>query len=92
VGVNLGGFYIGMAHQFLHHPDIDAVLKQAGGKRRTTGMTAYGFGDTGSVYRHLHRLLQAGFKHMVPAQGIASGIMAKTLCREDILPSQFPCR
>ena len=38
MGVDLGGFNIGMAHQFLDHPDIHAVFQHVGGKRMTKRM------------------------------------------------------
>ncbi|MDX2453427.1 hypothetical protein [Desulfosarcina sp.] len=34
MGVDLSGFHIRMAHQFLDDPDIDAIFEQVGGVSR----------------------------------------------------------
>jgi hypothetical protein len=89
MGVDLGGFNIGMAHQFLDHPDIDPVFQHVSGERMPKRVAAYGFSDTGPIYRHLYSLLQAGFKHVVPPQNITAGWLrffaGKTYCHRNSL-------
>ena len=37
VGIDLGGFHTGMAHQFLNDPNIHSVFKQMGGPAQRRG-------------------------------------------------------
>ena len=39
MGVDLSGFHIRMAHQFLDDPDIDAIFEQVGGVSRLLHQT-----------------------------------------------------
>ena len=63
MGVNFGGFNVGMAHQFLNHPDVNAVFQQMRGKRMAKGMTTDALGDAGFIHGRLYRFLEAGFKN-----------------------------
>lgn len=91
VGVYFGRLDIGMAHQLLDDPDVDAIFKQVGGKTVSERMATDLFGNPGFFYGGFHRFLEARFQHMVPSGFSGSGISAAFFRREEILPSQRFC-
>ena len=58
VGVDLGGFHIGMAHQFLNDPNIHSVFKQMGGKTMPKSMATDGFCNSRLSYGRLGEAFQ----------------------------------
>jgi len=58
VGVDFRGFDIGMPHQFLDDPDIDAVFKQMRGKGMPEGVATCLFVDACASHGRFHCLLQ----------------------------------
>src|SRR3954462_9301130 len=65
MGVHLGGLHICMAEQFLEHADVDPVLQHMGRKTVAQGMAADLLVEPCLLYSSFHRLLQAGFAHVM---------------------------
>ena len=74
VGVDLGGFHVGMAHQFLNDPNIHSVFKQMGGPvlkkggincTMPKGMATDGFCNSRLSHGRLHCFLESGFKYVM---------------------------
>ena len=56
VRVDLGGRYVAVPEQHLHHPKVGAVIQQVGGEGVAQGMGGDRFGDSGHDRVALDRL------------------------------------
>jgi len=76
VSIYFGGLHIGMPHELLDDANVYPVFKQMGGEGVAEAVGANTFCDSGPIHSDLDGLLQSGFKHVMPAKRIGSGILA----------------
>lgn len=84
MGVDFGGFYIGVSHELLHHADVNPVFQQVRGKRMSEDMATDPFGDSGSLHGSFDRFLQIRFQNVMAAEFIAAGIFAEFFLLEKV--------
>ena len=84
MSIYFGGLYIGMPHELLDDTNVYPVFEQIGGEGVTEGVGADTFCDSGPIHGDLDGLLQSGFKHVMPAKHIRSGILAQFFSRKNI--------
>jgi hypothetical protein len=90
VGIDLGGLHVRMAQQFLENADVHPVLQHVGGEAVTQGVAAGLLVDPGLLRGPLHRLLQAGFMHMMAHLPGRTRVEGPLPCREHPLPAGLP--
>ena len=66
-----------MSHKFLDDTNVYPVFEQMGREGMAQGVGANTFCDSGPIHRDLDGFLQSGFKHVMPAKRIRSGILAQ---------------
>jgi hypothetical protein len=65
-----------MSHEFLNDTNVYPVFEQMG-REGMQGVGTNTFCDPGPIHGDFHGLLQTGFKHVVPAKRIRSGVSAQ---------------
>ena len=68
VGVDLGGFDVFVAEEFLDGADVVAGFEQVGGEAVTEGVTAGGFDDAAGFDGGMDGALEVGIVGMVTAR------------------------
>ena len=89
MGVDLGGFHVAVAEEFLDGADIVAVFDEVGREGVAKGVAAYPFGDAGFEDGLVDGALEDRFVHMVAALGAGLGVAPAALLREHPLPGPF---
>ena len=90
MSVDFGGFDVGVTHQLLNDPDVDAVFQQVRCKRMAKRMTTDAFGDSCFFHPSLYGFLKAGFKNVVTPCSFRVWVSTQGLRWKNILPSEFP--
>jgi hypothetical protein len=90
VGIELGGLHVRMAEPFLEHADVHPVLQYVGGEAVTQGVAAGLLVDPGLLRGPFHRLLKAGFTHMMAHLPGRTRVKGPLPGREYPLPAGLP--
>ena len=91
MGVNLSSLHICMAEQFLEHTDVHPVLQHMGRKTVAQGMTAYLLIEPCLLCSSFHRLLQAGFAHVMTHLPARARVQGARTGRKHPVPAGLPC-
>ncbi len=90
MSVDFCGFDVGVTHQLLNDPDVDAVFQQVRCKRMAKRMATDAFGDSCFFHPCLYGFLKAGFKNVVTPCSFRVWVSTQGLRWKNILPPEFP--
>jgi len=86
VGVDHGGFDVGVAEEFLDGANVVAILQEVGGEAVAEGVGADALGDASELGGFVNGFLHAVFVQMVAALCAAAGVGGEAVGGEDVLP------
>src|SRR5262245_37389750 len=90
MGIYLDGLHICMAEQFLEDADVDPVLQHMGSKTVAQGMAADLLVEPCLLCGSFHRLLQAGFEHMMAHLPARARVQRARTGRKHPMPAGLP--